>query len=355
MMKILFVFAFITLFCLPLAQAQDIRAEEVVFQSGEITLAGTLTLPDGEGPYPAVVLLSGSGGQNRDGEVEGFFPGYRPSRFLAEALTPEGFAVLRYDERGIGQSTGEHHAASTADFADDAEAAIDYLLSRDDIDPQHIGLIGHSEGANITAMVAARNPNVAFAIALAGSAVNGYDLLIAQTTAGLEAAGASAEEIEAALAMGRAEWDMVLNEDWAGLDALSRQIFAAMPEEQRPAPEVQDELIAQQETFAKNWFSFFLTYNPADDWANVTAPVLAIYAELDTQVPLEQNFPKLKATFQASDNLDYSLVVLEGTNHLFQSGVKTGAPEEYTTLKPEFTPDLIQTITNWLDEHLENY
>lgn len=331
-----------------LAQEGGLTAEDVTFDSGDITLAGTLTLPEGEGPHPAVILLSGSGGQNRDGETEGFLPGYSPSRFLAGGLTPEDVAVLRYDERGIGASTGDHGSASTGDFADDVEAAIAYLRSRDDIDPQQIGLIGHSEGSNIAAMVAARSPHVAYAISLAGQAVDGYELLVAQTIAGAEASGATQEEIDAAVAMGRTEWDMVLAEDWAALDAYTREIFASMPDDQQPPPEVQDALIAQQETFAKTWFSFFLQYNPADDWAIVDIPVLAIFAEQDTQVPLEQNQTALEAALADSDNDDFTIVTLEETNHLFQPDVETGAPEEYATLEPAFTPELLPTIIDWL-------
>jgi pimeloyl-ACP methyl ester carboxylesterase len=354
-LKVRLMTGLVLMLCLPAVAAQDdvIIVQDVTFQSGDVTLVGTLTLPDDEGPFPAVVLLSGSGKQNRDGEAEGFLPGYSPSRFLAEGLTPLGFAVLRYDERGVGQSTGEHYAASTADFADDAEAAIDFLLSRDDIDAQRIGLIGHSEGANIVAMVAARNLHVAFAISMAGQAVNGYDVLLAQTVAGAEANGASQEEIDAAVELGRTEWDMVLAEDWAGIDAMSREIFAAMPDDQRPDLDVQDALIAQQETFAKSWFSFFLKYNPADDWAQVNVPVLAIFAELDTQVPLEPNRSELEVAFHASGNPDFTIVTLEATNHLFQPGVETGAPQEYATLESEFVPELLQTITGWLDDHFQ--
>jgi fermentation-respiration switch protein FrsA (DUF1100 family) len=145
---------------------------------------------------------------------------------------------------------------------------------------------------------------------------------------------------------------MVLAEDWAGLDAYSREIFATMPENQRPSSEVQDALIAQQETFAKNWFSYFLKYNPTDDWAQVDTPVLAIFAELDTQVPVEQNLPALEIAREQSDNPAFTIITLEDTNHLFQPDVETGAPMEYVTLEPVFVPELLPTIADWLQEHL---
>ena len=332
--------------------AETIISEDVMFTNNDITLAGTLTLPDTTGLHPAIVVISGSGEQNRDGVTAGFIDGYEPLRFLAEGLTPAGFAVLRYDERGVGESTGTHSTASTADFADDVQAALAYLMTRDDIDPTQIGLIGHSEGANIAAMVAANNPDIAFAISLAGQAVSGYELLEAQAAAIAEASGASPQAIEAAVAQGRAEWDLVLAEDWDGLADMTRDIFAVMPESQRPSPEMQEELIAQQDAFAKNWFSFFLTYNPAEDWSQVDAPVLIVFAELDAQVPVAQNRPAIEAALEDGITSDYEIIMLDDTNHLFQADAESGAPLEYMTLEPAFTPELIPTIRDWLLEHV---
>lgn len=173
-LSIIFCAVALMLFGAVTLQAQDTatyHSEDVTFANGEITLAGTLTLPSTSSPHPAAIVISGSGEQDRDGEVEGFIAGYEPSRFLAEGLTPAGIAVLRFDERGVGASTGEHHSATTEDFAGDVLAAFDYLTTRSDIDAEQIGVIGHSEGANIAAYVAARHEEVAFVISLAGQAV----------------------------------------------------------------------------------------------------------------------------------------------------------------------------------------
>lgn len=337
------------------AYAQDDPAflsEDVTFTNGDITLAGTLTLPDTPGPHPAAIVISGSGEQDRDGAVEGFIEGYEPLRFLAEALTPAGVAILRYDERNVGESTGVHHTSTTADFASDTLAAFEYLTTRDDIDVEQIGLIGHSEGSNIVAYAAARNEDIAFVISMAGQAVNGYDVLVEQTVQGAVASGASQEEVDAALAVGRMEWDMVLNEDWDGLEAYSRQVLAAIPAEQRPDPEELDAMIAYQEEFAKSWFRFFLEYDPSEDWQRIDVPILVIFAELDTQVSVEQNREPFIEALETGQTSDYEVVTLENTNHLFQPGVETGAPTEYAELEPRFTPELTVLLREWILEHV---
>ncbi len=166
--------------------------EEVVFQNGDVTLAGTLTLPAGDGPFPALILLSGSGQQDRD-EALAIVPGYRPFREIADTLTRQGIAVLRYDDRAVSGSTGGDLAAATsADFADDAEAALRFLQGRADIDSKQIGMLGHSEGGILAAMVAARNLDVAFVISMAGTAVDGYETLLKQVERLALASGASA-------------------------------------------------------------------------------------------------------------------------------------------------------------------
>ena len=343
------------LFGVTTLQAQDTAAyhsEDVTFTNGDITLAGTLTLPATSGPHPAVIVISGSGEQDRNGKVEGFIAGYEPSRFLAEGLTPVGVAVLRFDERGIGESTGDHPSSSTADFAGDVLAAFDYLTTRDDIDDEQIGLIGHSEGSNIVAYAAARHEQVAFAISLAGQGVSGYDVLVEQTVAGATARGATQAEIDEALAIGIMEWDMVLAEDWAGLEAYTRELIATYPKILQPDEATLDEMIEQQEVFAQNWFRFFLSYNPTEDWQRIEKPVLVIFAELDTQITVAQNLEPFTEALENGVTTDYTVITLENTNHLFQLNVETGAPTEYKSLEPSFTPELMSLIQSWLLEHV---
>jgi pimeloyl-ACP methyl ester carboxylesterase len=322
-----------------------------------VTLAGTLTLPPTEGPHPVVVLVSGSGPQNRD-ESLGVGIAIRPFRLIADALTREGVAVLRYDDRGVGESTGDFATATTSDFSTDAAAAIDYLLTREDIDPDQIGLLGHSEGGYVAAMLGASNPDLDFIISMAGPGVNGRDVLLVQNQRYMEAEGASQEEIDAQLAF--VEGLIAVLDDPEAIEALTyeRTIeqVAALPEEQQAAVgdiEVYARTVAQQtaQQYSADWFESFLSYDPAPDWAQTTAPVLALFGGKDVQVDAEQNAPALEAALVEAGNEDYEIVVLPNANHLFQEA-GTGAFSEYTTLPAEFTPDFLPTIIEWLHAHV---
>jgi pimeloyl-ACP methyl ester carboxylesterase len=339
---------------------QDVpyRVEAVTFGNGEVTLAGTLTLPPTPGPHPAVVLVSGSGPQDRD-ETLGGGIAIKPFRLLADALTREGVAVLRYDDRGVGASTGTFSTAVVSDFASDAEAAIDYLLTREEIDPQQIGLLGHSEGGLVAAMLGARNDDLDFIIILAGPGVNGRDLLLVQNQRILEAEGATQEQIDAQLAFVE-ELTTVLD-DPAAVEAL---VYARTLEQAEALPGAERAAIGDLEDYAHmvtkqamsefgtDWFASFLAYDPSPDWAQTTLPVLAIFGGKDVQVDAEQNAPALEDALKRAGNDDVEIAVLPNANHLFQDA-QTGSPREYATLPAEFTPDLVPTIVNWLQDHLE--
>lgn len=329
-------------------------AEEVTFQNDEITLAGTLTLPDTVGPHPALMLISGSGQQDRD-ETIPIVPGYKPFRLIAEYLTQQGIAVLRYDDRGMGGSTGDPSSATTADFAQDAEAGLTYLLSRPEINHKQIGLLGHSEGAIIAAMIAARNPDVAFVITMAGPAVSGYDLLLVQTERILRAADLSEEAVTTTMAQQRQLMDLTVAEKWDELKALlldvGRQQIDALPAAQKEALGDVDAYLNRQIELSmrsmQGWMRYFLMHNPADDWAQIKAPVLALFGGLDTQVDQAQNRPALEAALQKADNANVTIKVFKEANHLFQQA-KTGSPDEYATLSAEFVPGFLETIGVWL-------
>jgi pimeloyl-ACP methyl ester carboxylesterase len=332
--------------------------EEVTFAhtagGEEITLAGTLTLPDAPGPHPAVILISGSGQQDRD-EAIPFVPDYRPFQVIADHLARQGVAVLRYDDRGVGGSTGDPSLSTSADFALDAEAAIAYLQERPEIDPAQIGLFGHSEGALIAAMIAARNPDVAFVISMAGPAVSGYDLLLLQSERVLAGLEMNAEEQAAALVEQQQVMDLVVAEDWEALEALlwetGRKQIEALPEAQRAALGDIDTFLAQQIALSmqnmQGWMRYFLVYNPADDWAQVDVPVLALFGGLDVQVDTAQNRPALEAALAEAGNDDVTVESFANANHLFQQAI-TGSPNEYATLPPDFVPGFLTTISDWL-------
>ena len=331
--------------------------EEVTFPSGDHTLAGTLTLPSAPGPHPVIILVSGSGPQDRD-EALGGGIAIRPFRLLADALTRAGMAVLRYDDRGVGQSTGDFSEASSADFADDAEAAIAYLLSRPEIDPDQVGLLGHSEGGLVAAMLGARNDDLDFIISLAGPGVPGREVLILQSRLLMEAEGAGEEAIADQVAF--IEELITLTDDPEAAEALiyeqALEQVQALPEEEHAALGDLEEYaraVAEQtaQEFTGPWFELFLTYDPAADWAQTDVPVLAIFGGKDVQVDAAQNAPPLAAALLEGGNSDVAVVVLPEANHLFQAA-DTGGFSEYATLPAEFTPDLIPTLLGWLERHL---
>ncbi len=333
----------------------SVQEVEVTFSHRGIALAGTLSLPAGLGPHPAVILITGSGPQNRDSEIPGI-PGYAPFRWIAEYLSARGVAVLRYDDRGVGASGGDFASATLADFADDAEAAFDYLRHRPEIAPARIGLLGHSEGGIVAAMLAARRPEVAFVVSLAGIAVTGYETIVRQVELIVLAAGMGPEAAAEAAAQQRAVLDLVVAGDWEALGTLVMEIkraqIAALPPEQQQAlgdPDVFAQTIAAQELVAlrSDWYRELLVHNPAEDWARVRVPVLAVFGGRDVQVDAEQNKAALQAALAGAGNRDVTVIVLPDANHLFQVAV-TGAPGEYPLLPMEFHPRLLPAIGDWL-------
>jgi uncharacterized protein len=332
--------------------------EEVAFANGDITLAGTLTLPPGPGPHPAIVLVSGSGPQDRDETLGGGIT-IKPFRLLADALTRAGVAVLRYDDRGVGESTGAYSEATTVDFAADAEAAIDYLLGRAEIEPDQIVLLGHSEGGLVAAMLGARNDDLDFIINLAGPGVNGRDVLLLQSRLLMEAEGATEEQAADNVAF--AEELIPLLDDPEAVEAL---VYEQVLEQLETLPEAERAALGNLEEYARTvakqaaqeltrgWFEGFLAYDPALDWSQTTVPVLAIFGGKDAQVDAEQNAQPLEEALLAAGNDDIEIVILPNANHLFQES-ETGGMSEYTTLPGEFTPDLLPIIIEWLNAHLE--
>lgn len=333
--------------------------EEITFENGDITLAGTLTLPDTDGPHPVVVLITGSGPQDRD-ESLAPLASIKPFRLIADALTREGIAVLRYDDRGVGESTGDHSAATIQDLASDAEAAVDYLLTRDDIDPDQIGVLGHSEGGTISAMLGANNPDIDFIISMAGTAVDGRDILRVQNRRLMEAEGATQEQIDAQLAFVEEIFEVIESQDMEALETLVYEFALeqaeTLSEEEREALgdlEVYARMTAEQsvQSYGGVWFPSFLDYDPGPDWAQTTVPVLALFGGKDVQVDADQNAPVLEAALEEAGNEDYEIVIFPNANHLFQEA-ETGALSEYAELPDEFTPDFLPTIIEWLLERV---
>ncbi|MEI2690283.1 MAG: alpha/beta fold hydrolase [Anaerolineae bacterium] len=342
------------------AEPLPYREEEITFQNGDVTLAGTLTLPAGDGPFPALILLSGSGQQDRD-EALPTVPDYKPFREIADTLTQQGVAVLRYDDRDVSGSTGDLAAATSADFADDAEAALRYLQGRTDIDGQQIGMMGHSEGGILAAMVAARNPDVSFVISMAGTAVDGYQTILKQVERLALASGVSQTEADIAVVQQREVLELAMNQDWTGLETTLNQIAqdqaAAMTDEQRAAlgdvgALVKQQIAAQLQIFQSPWYQFFLRHDPGQDWTQVTVPVLGIFGARDTQVDAEQNSAALQAALDQAGNSVVTITVLPAANHLFQEA-GTGGVDEYAALPPQLMPEFLEALSQWLLERVQ--
>lgn len=330
----------------------DYAAEEVTFTNGDVTLAGTLTLPEGEGPFPAVILVSGSGQQDRDESLPGL--PIKPFRLIADELTNAGVAVLRYDDRGTAQSTGDYAASGIPDFADDAEAGLNYLLTRDEVDPDRLGLLGHSEGGLVAAMLGARNPDLDFIIAMAGPGVDGMEVLRLQNELIMSAQGATGEEIATQIEfldgvfanLGDSEViaELIYQNTLAAIEALPEEERAALGDVEDYARTMAEIGAAQ---FEGPWFQSFLEYDPAADWARTTVPVLAIFGGKDLQVQADQNAQPLADAVRSGGNDNVEIVILPEANHLFQAA-ETGDPEEYASLGAEFTPDFMPAILDWL-------
>jgi fermentation-respiration switch protein FrsA (DUF1100 family) len=315
------------------------HSEDVSYQNksaSDVELAATLTLPQGKGPFPAVVLITGSGPQDRD---EALF-GHRPFLVLSDYLTRHGIAVLRADDRGVAKSTGNPSMATTADFATDTEAGIAYLKTRPEINQQKIGLIGHSEGGMIAPMIAARNHSVAFIVMMAGTGVPGDAVLAEQTKLILMADGVSPEMAEQKKESELEVTALVKQEtNSAALEKKLREKFSGQFTEAQLS-----ESIMQMNS---PWMRYFISYDPAVALSKVTCPVLVLNGEKDLQVPPKQNLPAIRKALEAGGNKHFEIVELPGLNHLFQTA-KTGSPSEYAQIEETIAPIALETMASWI-------
>jgi pimeloyl-ACP methyl ester carboxylesterase len=312
------------------------REEQVSYPGGSagVRLAGTLTLPDGKGPFPAVVLVAGSGFYGRDERIFG----HALFLVLADHLTRHGLAVLRFDKRGDGQSTGDFAAATSADFAADVEAGAAYLRSRPEIDRRRIGLIGHSEGGVIAPMVADLDPAIAFLVLLAGPGVRGDQIIMAQTRAIAAANGAPSAVLDAGEALERRSLDVLMaaKDQAAAETAVRAELKGRMPD---AAVE------AQVREGASPWFRFFITYDPAPALRRLHIPVLALIGSKDLQVLAGQNLPALRAALARDPRAE--VAEIPGLNHLLQEAT-TGSPAEYGQIEQTLSPSALARITSWI-------
>lgn len=327
------------------------EVREVFFENStdKVTLAGTLTIPKGAGPFPAVVLVSGSGQQNRDSEIMG----HKPFFVIADYLTNNGIAVLRYDDRGAGKSTGDHTISTSKNFALDALAAVTCLRKTKGIDKKWIGIIGHSEGGLIAPMVAVnKKSKVTFLILLAGPAVSGADILIEQQTLISRVNEESGESIVENRKMSEAIFQFIkVNEGSSSLNAkltsFSKE-YIIENELQLPksfSAEQMAQLLAN--IYSTPWMQYFLNHDPEADLKRLKCPVLALNGAKDLQVPAQQNIQKFNQYAEESRNTSFETKVFPDLNHLFQHA-ETGAPSEYAKIEETFSPEVLKFMKVWI-------
>ncbi|MCZ6766824.1 MAG: alpha/beta hydrolase [bacterium] len=326
------------------------NVEDVTFPNEEagITLAGTLTTPATGRPSPCVLLISGSGPQDRDEAIAG----HRPFFVLSDHLTRQGIAVLRVDDRGIGESTGNFGEATTEDFASDAAAGIRYLESRLEIRPRKIGLLGHSEGGLAAAMVAAQTGGIAFVVLVAAPGVVGDELLTMQARALSEAEGLPEALVRRNLAVQAAIFEALKKSDSSTREERVRTVIRESLEDLEPSEQQQlgnaDAYVeAQVQMLTSEWFLFFLNYDPALALRNVSCPVLALNGELDLQVPPAENLGAIAAALKEGGNTEVTIQELSGLNHLLQTA-RSGAPSEYSTIPETISPVVMNIISEWI-------
>lgn len=313
--------------------------------SAQVTLAGTLTLPKSEKQCPAVILIAGSGPNDRD---ETLF-GHKPFLVLADHLTRAGIAVLRFDKRGVGESTGNYETATTEDFREDICAGIEYLKNRKEINAKLLGLIGHSEGGIIAPMVAIKSKDIAWIILMAASGVKGEELLYEQAKLISQVMGMEKEKIAQQQQLQRAMFAIVKKEnDIEKAELLLREVIAKHVSEQAKNKEDVDQetFVSQIKRVNTSWFRYFLNYDPAVTLGQVNVPVLALNGELDLQVSSKQNLPAIKKSLGDS-NTNFTAIEFTKLNHLFQT-CESGSITEYAMLEETISPLALKVITDWI-------
>ena len=326
--------------------SEEVRIENT---KDSVVLYGTLTMPAKDGLYPAVVLISGSGPQNRDEELMG----HKPFLVLSDYLTKNGIAVLRYDDRGTAKSKGIFSKATSFDFSNDAEAAFNYLLTRKEIIPNKIGLVGHSEGGLIAPMIAARNNNIGFVVMLAGTGLSGDQIMLLQQELIARADGSSEADIQKTKKVNKAVFDIVRKNEIANNlnSELSNYLKIELEKDtaltKSLGMSIDDYIKSTLNQITSPWFQYFLKYDPQTALTQVKCPVLAINGEKDLQVPPKENLEAIKKALKKGGNKNFVTKELPGLNHLFQE-CKSGSPLEYNDIEQTLSPLALEEVLQWI-------
>lgn len=327
------------------------HTEKVEFKNTteNILLAGTLSLPKKEGKFPAVILISGSGQQNRDSEIMG----HKPFLVISDYLTRNGIAVLRYDDRGVGESSGDPTFSTSANFANDAAGAIEYLRSRKEIDSKKIGIIGHSEGGMIAPMLSANDKNIAFIVLLAGTGVPGDLLLLNQTYEIGKSQGLTEQQLQDAKIINQKIYNTIKSEQ--DELAMKKKLTAILESEMDQLPEAEHPSKAEREQALKKqvdamtipWITYFIRYNPHENLKKTKCPVLVLNGEKDIQVTAKLNTEGIAKSLQEGKNKNVQIKIFPNLNHLFQHCIECSVAE-YAQIDETFSTEVLKTISDWI-------
>jgi uncharacterized protein len=328
------------------AKPYPYTSEDVSFPSagGKVTLAGTLTIPQGTGPFAAAVLVGGAGPTDRDETIAG----HKPFLVLADLLTRKGIAILRYDKRGVAQSTGNAEQATMEDLTNDARAALNYLKARKEVDPKRVGLIGHSEGGILAAQIAAETDDPSWLVLLASPATNGERTLLRQSELIARTGGLPEEQITRSQQFDRQAYAAVREENTpTALDARLNGLIekSALSASMPPAA-----LQAQIRLMTTPWFRQYLDFDPAPLLEKIKCPVLALNGDRDLQVDADETVPLLRQAYEKSGNKDFTVLEIQGVNHLFQKA-QSGSPALYGAIEETMAPEVQNAIGGWVAKH----
>ncbi len=319
-------------------------SEEISFlnQTDSIKLSGTLSLPENSQHFPVVILISGSGPQDRNEEIVN----HKPFLVLSDYLTRHGIGVLRYDDRGVGKSEGDYSKATSEDLSRDVEAAINYLRTRQEVDLDNIGLIGYSEGGIIAPMVAQNSKNVKFMVLLAGPGLRGDKLMLLQKKLIEEKSGASEIAVSQGQGNFKGAYNIILNSsENDDTQVLLKEYFANSFKNSLS----ENQINGLVQSLTSPWMQYFLKYDPAKTLEKTEIPVLALFGTNDVQVPARENAEIVRASLEKAGNKNVKVMELENLNHLFQAS-ETGLPNEYSKIEQTISPVVLGIISNWIHE-----